>query len=137
MGKVGIVGDYVEGWEGLSGGEEELGLIGKWSGLRPWHLNVCLAEAEEIPELKLPSEPVERPRGPRAGVLELIDFPEGERFRGVVVLLGGWEPDEREGTLHLLRDVGVPVIADATSGRRAGVGGWGSERWGTRLRGGR
>ncbi len=120
--QVGIFGGYVEGWDDLSGGEEELGLIGKWSRLRPWHVNVCLAEAEEIPELKLPMEPVERPRGPRAGVLELIDFLEGERFRGVVVLLGGLEQKEREGSLHFLRDLGVPVIADATSGLREVLG---------------
>lgn len=120
--QVGIFGSYVEGCDDISDGDGPPGLTSEWSGLRPWHVNVCLEEGTEVPGLTMPVEDRTAPRLPRAGVLELIDFLKKDSFRGVVVLLGGLEPEEREGTTHFLKDLGAPVVADATSGLREVLG---------------
>jgi 2-succinyl-5-enolpyruvyl-6-hydroxy-3-cyclohexene-1-carboxylate synthase len=38
--------------------------------------------------------------------------------KGIVVFIGGLEPDEREEVFHFCQDLGVPVVAEATSGLR-------------------
>ena len=120
--QVGLFGDYVEGMDDLGGAADSLGIESQWSGLRPWHLNVCLEEEEEVPDLVVPAEEPEPARLPRTGVTELVEFLNKDSFRGVVVLLGGLEPEEREDVYHFLKDFGVPVLADATSGLREVLG---------------
>ena len=53
--QVDLFNNYVEGCDDL-GGREELDLFGEWSGRRPWHLNVCLEEDEEVPAVECPEE---------------------------------------------------------------------------------
>ena len=119
--QVGLFGPYVEGSNDLEKGVGD-SLFGGWSGLRPWHLNVCLEESEEVPSLKVPDSLPDPVRRPRVGVTELIGFLENDCFRGVVVVLGGLEPEEREETFHFLKQLAVPVIAEATSGLREALG---------------
>jgi len=125
--QVGIFGKYVEGSDdpGATRGAQEAEpgeLFSGWSGCRPWHLNVCLEEEAEVPELEVPEEDPGRAARKRPAVTELVDFLGGDAFRGVVVMLGGLEPKEREETLHFLKDLGAPVVADATSGLREALG---------------
>jgi 2-succinyl-5-enolpyruvyl-6-hydroxy-3-cyclohexene-1-carboxylate synthase len=120
--QVGLFGDYVEGMDDLGGAADSLGIESQWSGLRPWHLNVCLEEEEEVPDLVVPAEEPEPARLPRTGVTELVEFLNKDSFRGVVVLLGGLEPEEREETCHVLKELGAPVVAEATSGLREALG---------------
>ena len=44
-------------------------------------------------------------------------------YRGIVVMVGGLEPDEREEVFHFCRDFGAPVVAEATSGLREALHG--------------
>jgi 2-succinyl-5-enolpyruvyl-6-hydroxy-3-cyclohexene-1-carboxylate synthase len=46
-----------------------------------------------------------------------------EHYKGIVVLVGGLEPDEREEVFHFCSDLGVPVVAEATSGLREALEG--------------
>jgi 2-succinyl-5-enolpyruvyl-6-hydroxy-3-cyclohexene-1-carboxylate synthase len=117
--QVGLYGSYVEGCLDL----EQAGAVFEgWSGLRPWHLNVCLAESEETPVMGALAAPEPPPRK-RPGVVELKKFLQDRIFEGLVVALGGLEPEEREDAYHFLKDLGVPVLADATSGLREVLGG--------------
>ena len=52
----------------------------------------------------------------------LRDFLEDGIFRGVVALVGGLEPDEREEVYYFLKDLGIPVVADVNSGIREALG---------------
>ena len=118
--QVGLFGSYVEGCDDLGGGGEPA-LFGSWSGLRPWHINVCLEEDEEVPAVQVPAhdfEPVRRPRPPVTGLIQFLK----EDFRGLVVFLGGLEAEERGETFYFLQQLGVPVVADATSGLRESLG---------------
>ena len=44
-------------------------------------------------------------------------------YLGIVVLVGGLEPDDREEVFHFCRDFGAPVVAEATSGLREALHG--------------
>ena len=118
--QVGIFGNYVEGCSDMS--VEQESPLAEWSGLRPWHLNICLREHEEVPVLALPVRAVGEPRVPRPPVIKLVDFLE-QTLGGLVVLAGGLEEDEREEVYHFLKSLGAPVLADATSGLREVLGG--------------
>ena len=117
----GLFGVYVDGGDDLEDESDEP-LFEGWSGLRPWHLNVCLEENEEVPSVKLPDALPEPARRPRVAVTDLVGFLGHDCFRGVVVLLGGLEPEEREEAFHFLQQLAVPVIAEATSGLREALG---------------
>jgi 2-succinyl-5-enolpyruvyl-6-hydroxy-3-cyclohexene-1-carboxylate synthase len=54
----------------------------------------------------------------RPDVAALARWLRAEAFRGVVVMIGGLEPDEREEVYHFCRALNVPVVAEATSGLR-------------------
>lgn len=118
--QVGLYGGYVEGCRDVQEGTEEV--LAGWSRLRPWHVNVCLEEEEEVPVLGALGAAVE-PTRKLAGVVELATFLRDRVFEGLVVLVGGLEPEEREDAFHFLKDLGVPVVADATSGLREALGG--------------
>jgi len=54
----------------------------------------------------------------RLNVAALARWLREEHYKGVVVMIGGLEPDEREEVFHFCQSLGAPVIAEATSGLR-------------------
>lgn len=92
-----------------------------WNGRGPLHLNVDLPESLDIPELsggKLTGVKGFKPKWERPKVAELARWLRDPGLRGLVVLVGGLEPGEREEVWHFCRALAVPVIAEATSGLR-------------------
>lgn len=121
--QVNLFSNYVEGCDDL-GGMGGVALFEGWSGFRPWHLNVCLEENEEVPAVECPEESEGdegKLRRVCPPVTELVEFLQ-ETFRGVVAFVGGLEEEEREEAYYFLQQLGVPVIADATSGLRESLG---------------
>jgi len=115
-----LFGGYVEGRDDV---EQDAGeLLAGWSGARPWHLNVCQEEDEGIPAVTMPTEDWLPPQIERPGVAELVEFLGEDRLRGLVVMLGGLDPEEREETRRVLAGLGAPVVADAASGLREALG---------------
>ena len=55
-------------------------------------------------------------------VLKLRDFLSKGVFKGLVVMVGGLDEDDREETFHFLKQLAVPVVADVTSGLREALG---------------
>lgn len=124
--QAGIFGAFVTGCEDLEWKDTMTLLVG-WNGQSPWHLNVCIDEGElaaggeeqirlakvRIPEISDQVATIDvRP------ALKAI----AGAWRGLVVMLGGLEPEDREEVWHFLRDLGVPVLADSTSGLREVLG---------------
>ena len=109
---------------GLFGVYAGAGNVADWPGIGPWHCNVELEEEFSpgvfpVPTIVPDSEPESRSRltvGPLARWLR------EDTELGVVVLLGGLEPEEQEEVWHFLNDLQVPVLADATSGLREALG---------------
>ena len=104
--------------EGIFGGYAGCGRIEAWNGRGPWQWNLELGEGF-IPEFTEFAEPAEYilARG-RFDVSDLARFLREDIDRGLVVMLGGLEGEEREETYHFCRALGAPVVADATSGLR-------------------
>ncbi len=137
--QVGIFGSYVEGSVDLSGiflenGSENTSeahrsggrerVFQGWSGRAPWHVNLCLEEESSVSfsartELEIGEF---TPQRQTFNVAALRRFLEQRIFSGLVVALGGLEPEEREEVWHFLKVLGAPVIADVTSGLREGLG---------------
>ncbi|NNC89578.1 MAG: hypothetical protein HKN82_14075 [Akkermansiaceae bacterium] len=94
-----------------------------WDGRGPLHLNVELEEDEAIPAMR-PGHDRGRFETPRLkiDVSDAVRFLRADRFKGIVALLGGLEASEREDAYHFLKAIGVPVLADATSGMREALG---------------
>ena len=93
-----------------------------WDGHGPLHLNVPLGESNGAFEI-WKAEVGDFVRERRSfEVRALRDFLEGAIFRGVVAMVGGLEPEEREEVYYFLKDLGVPVIADVNSGIREALG---------------
>lgn len=123
----GIFGEYVsrdldlqtlDDWSGFDA-------PGVWPQNSPIHINICLPEPRLdaiIPEFELvPSE--EPPSVPfKENVGTLARFLQDNAWRGILVMLGGLEPSDQDPTLWLLRQLGAPVVADATSGLREELG---------------
>ncbi|MEM9080815.1 MAG: thiamine pyrophosphate-binding protein [Verrucomicrobiota bacterium] len=102
--------------EGIFGGYAEREL-GSWDGRRPLHLNVPLEEVgriagHEAGESEWKAEKMSFETG------SLAQWLREDIFRGLVVLVGGLEEGEREEVYYFCRSLGVPVLADATSGLR-------------------
>lgn len=117
--QVGIFGPYVGSCVDLVDGGE--GCFKGWTGRSPWHVNVCLGE--HIEEFVINTEiEIFQPERHRFAVSDLRSFLEERVFVGMVVALGGLEPEEREETWHFLKQLNVPVVADVTSGLREGLG---------------
>jgi len=115
--QAGIFNDYVQKCEDVEW-SDDLTLFDGWSGLDPWHINWCIEE-DDLTNLRLSKVRVGKVEGGRGNlnmlpVLEMLK----EAWRGVVVMLGGLEPEDREEVWNFLRDLGVPVLADTTSGLR-------------------
>jgi len=123
--QVEIFGKYVERCEDIDW-QDDLTLFDGWSGLAPWQLNICLeedeagAEGESIRLSKLRVGEISETRE-NLDMLPVLDGIK-DAWRGLVVMLGGLEPHDREEVWHFLRDLGAPVLADSTSGLRETLG---------------
>lgn len=104
---------------GVFGPHATSGLDG-WDGLGPLHLNVELGEAAELGEEDFSDAEVAEftPRRLKPGVADLAVWLREDRYRGLVVMVGGLEPEEREAVFHFCVDLAVPVVAEAASGLR-------------------
>ena len=98
------------------------GSLADWDQHSPLHLNVELDEpgSDELTPTEISSAPdaFTPPSWPRPRVGELARWLRHEPFKGLVVMLGSLDPDDREDVFHFVHDLDVPVCADATSGLR-------------------
>ena len=105
---------------GIFGNHAWQGTFADWEGKGPLHVNVELEEEFTAGEENFDTENV----GEFVAVKEnlnvaaLARWLREEHHKGLVVLVGGLEPDEREEVFHFCQDLGAPVIAEATSGLR-------------------
>lgn len=119
-----IFGSYASYGDDVSSAEQVKTLLQEWSQLQSLHLNVCLQE----PQLGLSCKPIEqqpadfqiKSRRPNLGNLAAVL--RGESWQGLVLMVGGLEDYERDAALWLCRQIGAPVVADATSGLRESLG---------------
>lgn len=123
--QVGIFGDYVSGCEDVSW-DDVIDLLVGWDAVYPWHLNVCVLETDLVssydnPRLSNVRIAAAEPARENIDVRPVLEIIAGA-WRGLVVMLGGLEPEDREEVWHFLRDLGVPVLADSTSGLREVLG---------------
>jgi len=109
-----IFSDYVEFCYDIT--EQDKVIEIQWSGKKPLHLNICLNESEtceqytgEIGIFKRQKEQI--------NVGQLVRFLDNT-WDGLVVAVGGLEPDDREEVYYFLKRLNVPLIIDATSGLR-------------------
>ncbi|MDC0088068.1 2-succinyl-5-enolpyruvyl-6-hydroxy-3-cyclohexene-1-carboxylic-acid synthase [Akkermansiaceae bacterium] len=119
--QVGIFSDYVENCEDVEW-SDDITVFDGWSGVLPWQLNVCIEEdecSEGSGKLRLSKIRVGEigAKQTNLDMLPVLDAFKGA-WKGLVVMLGGLEPDDRQEVWHFLRDLGVPVLADSTSGLR-------------------
>jgi len=121
--QVGIFGENVEKCEDVTW-KDELVLFDGWTGKGPWHLNICLEENEAAVEggngsVRLSKVRVGQmvPPVEKLNMLPVLSMIK-DAWRGMVVVLGGLEPEDREEVWHFLKDLGAPVLADSTSGLR-------------------
>jgi 2-succinyl-5-enolpyruvyl-6-hydroxy-3-cyclohexene-1-carboxylate synthase len=105
---------------GIFGEHAWQGTLADWDGKQPLHLNVEFEETFEAGDEDLSSETVGTfsPKKERLDVAALARWLREETYQGLVVLIGGLEPDEREEVFHFCQDLGAPLIAEATSGLR-------------------
>ena len=89
-----------------------------WAGHGPLHLNVALGEAELGNDVSEIEPGPFLPKRRSFEVLKLRDFIGSGVFKGLVVMVGGLDEDDREETFHFLDQLGVPVVVDVTSGLR-------------------
>lgn len=96
-----------------------------WDGRGPLHCNVECAESIECGEDGFESVVVAEfaPAKDRLDVAALSRWLREDLHRGLVVMVGGLETEEREDVYHFCIDLGVPVVADATSGLREALQG--------------
>jgi 2-succinyl-5-enolpyruvyl-6-hydroxy-3-cyclohexene-1-carboxylate synthase len=123
--QVGIFGNYVGGCVDVEGDSVELAeLFDGWNGRTPWHVNVCLGEGgdDESVEISARHELGEwKPEREKIDVSPLVKFLD-DVWRGVVVCLGGLDPEDRAEVFAFLKRLKIPVVADATSGLRELLG---------------
>lgn len=101
------------------------GDLAEWDGKGPVHLNVELEETfapgdESFPQASAGSF---TPVKDRLDVAALARWLREDLYQGIVILIGGLEPDEREDVFHFCRDYAAPVVAEATSGLREALQG--------------
>jgi len=96
-----------------------------WDGLGPLHLNVELDESADFDEEDVSMLTVGEftPHRLKPGLADLAVWLREDRYRGLVVMVGGLEPEERENVFHFCLDLGVPTIAEANSGLREALQG--------------
>lgn len=105
---------------GIFGNHAWQGTFDDWNGDGPFHLNIEFEEAFEADEENFANEALAKyqPEKEKLNVAALARWLREEHYKGIVVLIGGLEPDEREEVFHFCQDLGAPVIAEATSGLR-------------------
>jgi 2-succinyl-5-enolpyruvyl-6-hydroxy-3-cyclohexene-1-carboxylate synthase len=101
------------------------GDLSEWDGKGPVHFNAEFDEAFEPGNEGFSPETIGTftPAKDRLDVAALARWLREDLYRGVAVLIGGLEPDEREEVFHFCRDFGAPVVAEATSGLREALHG--------------
>ncbi len=116
-----LFGIYAPTIDMASPEEMTVEIFENWDYASPIHINVCLPEpdlAAEIADCDLyPAEPPEITYPPQS----LSDLAQALRFKsrlGLVLMIGGLDPNEQAPALWLAKELRVPVIADATSGLR-------------------
>lgn len=105
---------------GIFGPHAFEGTLAQWPGNGPLHWNVEFEEAFEASEELFTGEVLAEflPAKEPLNVAALARWLREEHYKGIVVLVGGLEPDEREEVFHFCQDLGAPVVAEATSGLR-------------------
>ncbi|MFC7338667.1 thiamine pyrophosphate-binding protein [Haloferula chungangensis] len=105
---------------GIFGEHAGSGDLGGWDRRSPWHLNVELEEAFEAGEWQGPGHVAMSHQivWPRLAVSGLARWLKEDLYRGLVLMIGGLDPDEREEVFHFALDLEVPVVAEGTSGLR-------------------
>ncbi|MBK1816612.1 hypothetical protein JIN84_13380 [Luteolibacter yonseiensis] len=108
---------------GIFGNHAWQGTFADWDGKQPLHLNAEFDEEFEPGEENFSRLTLGefRPAKDRLDVAALARWLREEHYKGIVVMVGGLEPDEREDVFHFCNDLGVPVVAEATSGLREGL----------------
>ena len=97
----------------------------EWAGDGPIHLNPEFDEEFEPDAWDFSGETL-APFTAQAGRLDvaaLARWLREELFKGLVVMIGGLEPNEQEEVFHFCRDLNAPVVAEATSGLREALHG--------------
>lgn len=105
---------------GIFGGHAFAGSPADWDGRRPLHWNVEFEE-EFVPggdDFSGVTVGDFEAAKDRLDVAALARWLREGLYRGLVVMVGGLEPEEREEVFHFCRALEVPVIAEATSGLR-------------------
>lgn len=103
-----------------------------WTGHDVWQLNVrfpetdvevihALQQPQWIEALQTQIEPIVAKRA-SFQVADLMHFVSKDTWRGLVVMLGGIEIEDREEVLAFLKQLKAPVLADVTSGLRGTLG---------------
>jgi 2-succinyl-5-enolpyruvyl-6-hydroxy-3-cyclohexene-1-carboxylate synthase len=96
-----------------------------WCGRMPLHWNVEFDETFDPGDETFAGEtPGDfSPEKDRLDVAALARWLREDTYRGLAVIIGGLEPDEREEVFHFCRDLDAPVLAEATSGLREALEG--------------
>jgi len=115
--QVGIFGDNVERCIDVQAVDDANRCLDGWSGRAPLHINVCFDEKEERSLARLKGVETFSPVKEKFAVGDLLNFIR-DAWNGLVVFVGGLEPEDRAEVYYFLKDLKVPVIADATSGLR-------------------
>jgi len=105
---------------GIFGGHACQDGFANWDGRGPLHLNVELEEAFQpgTDNFSKLTRGEFKPAKERLDVAALARWLREGHFKGIVVFVGGLEPDEREDVFHFCKDLGAPLVAEATSGLR-------------------
>ena len=108
---------------GIFGEHAGSGDLADWTRREPWHWNVELEEDFVPGEWNAPVAvepgPVTHPNFSVAGLARWL---REDLFRGLVVMIGDLDPEDHEAVFHFCLDLGVPVVAEATSGLREALG---------------
>ena len=114
--QIDLFNDYAAHGRDYEGGE-----LQQWSGTTPLHLNLPLEEefaAQDIHELNLEDIGEFTPtKNPFDGSL-IVDFLSERIFEGIIIMIGGLRPSEREEVFHFVEQLKPPVVADPHSGLR-------------------
>ncbi len=110
---------------GLFGMYAWQGDLTEWEGKGPLHLNVEFEEDFEPDGADFARAVVGEysPVKDRLDVAALARWLRENLYQGIVVMVGGLEPDEQEEVFHFCRDFGAPIVAEATSGLREALQG--------------
>lgn len=93
-----------------------------WDYRSPLHINICLPEPKidgPLPEADFYPEAPPELEYPRPSLANLAQNLRNKSYRdGLVLAIGGLDPNEQDPALWLAQELKAPVIADATSGIR-------------------